>query len=101
MDNQWPVLSYKQGKPTYETLHLWTQIIGKIKMASLPWVNHSWHVTLHITPTGLTTENMPYKDRNFQIDLDFITHQLKITTSKGELRQFDLHAFPLRNFIQG
>ena len=51
---------------------MWTQIVGKIKLAVLPWVNHSWHVALHITPAGLTTQTMSYEDRSFQIDLDLI-----------------------------
>lgn len=98
MQQQWPVLSYEKGKSTYDTLHMWTQIVGKIKIATLPWVNHSWHVTLHIVPYGLTTQTMPYKDQNFQIDFDFIEHQLKIKTSKGGLRQFDLHKISVSHF---
>ena len=100
MQQEWPVLSYEKGKDTYDTLHLWTQIVGKIKLAVLPWVNHSWHVTLHITPYGLTTQTMPYQDQNFQIDFDFIEHRLKITTSKGELRQFDLHGISIADFYK-
>ena len=98
MQQQWPVLSYEKGKDTFETLHMWTQIIGKIKLATLPWINHSWHITLHIVPYGLTTQTMPYKDQNFQIDFDFIDHHLKIITSKGELRKFDLHGISVADF---
>jgi hypothetical protein len=98
MENRWPLLSYEQAKPTYDTLHMWTQVVGKIKMASLPWINHSWHVTLYITPTGLTTLSLPYKEKNFQIDFDFITHQLKISTNNGETRQFDLHGLSVADF---
>ena len=100
MDTKWPVLSYKEGKATYDTLHMFTQIVGKIKLATLPWVNHSWHVTLHITPTGLTTHNMPYKNENFQIDFDFIEHQLKIKTDKNEFRSFDLRGISVADFYQ-
>jgi hypothetical protein len=100
MLHQWPVLSYQKGKATYETLHLFTQVVGKIKLATLPWVNHSWHVTLHITPTGLTTHNMPYKNGNFQIDFNFIEHQLKVVTDKGELRKFDLHGISVADFYK-
>lgn len=100
MDTKWPVLSYKEGKATYDTLHMFTQIVGKIKLATLPWVNHSWHVTLHITPTGLTTHNMPYKNENFQIDFDFIGHQLKIKTDKNEFRSFDLRGISVADFYQ-
>ncbi len=98
MQQQWPELSYKKGKDTFDTLHMWTQIVGKIKLATLPWVNHSWHITLHIVPTGLTTQTMPYKDLNFQIDFDFIEHQLKITTSNGGFKNFDLHGLSVADF---
>lgn len=100
MKQQWPELSYQKGKTTFDTLHLWTQIVGKIKLATLPWVNHSWHVTFHITPHGLTTENIPYKNQNFKIDFDFIVHELRIITSKGELRQFDLHGISVADFYK-
>ncbi|MDE3183553.1 MAG: hypothetical protein KGM16_09060 [Bacteroidota bacterium] len=100
MQQQWPVLSYEKSQSTFDTLHMWTQIVGKIKLATLPWVNHSWHITLHITTHGLTTQMMPYKDEQFQIDFDFIEHQLKITTSKGEFRQFDLHNISVADFYQ-
>ena len=69
MQQQWPVLSYEKSKSTFDTLHMWTQIVGKIKLATLPWVNHSWHITLHITTHGLTTEMMPYKDHSFKLIL--------------------------------
>ena len=100
MQKAWPALSYKNGKATYDTLHMFTQIVGKIKLATLPWVNHSWHITLHITTTGLTTLLMPYKDQNFQIDFDFIKHQLKISTDKGEIRKFDLHGISVAYFYK-
>jgi hypothetical protein len=98
MEHNWPVLSYEKGKDTYYSLHMWTQIVGKVKLATLPWLNHSWHITLHITPTGLTTMGMPYKNRHFQIDFDFIAHQLKIHTSQGEFRAFDLHGISVADF---
>ncbi|HSN10345.1 MAG TPA: DUF5996 family protein [Hanamia sp.] len=100
MQQKWPVLSYEKSQSTFDTLHMWTQIVGKIKLATLPWVNHSWHITLHITTHGLTTQMMPYKDEQFQIDFDFIEHHLKIATSKGEFRQFDLHNISVADFYQ-
>ncbi len=100
MNQQWPILSYQKGKATFDTLHMFTQIVGKLKLATLPWVNHSWHITLHITPTGLTTHNMPFKNENFQVDFDFIEHQLKITTAKGELRKFDLFGISVVDFYK-
>ena len=98
MENQWPELSYKNAKDTYDTLHMWTQIVGKINLAVAPWRNHSWHVTLHLTPTGLTTLEMPYKDKHFQIDFDFINHKLKIVTSTGEIGEFDLPGISVSEF---
>jgi hypothetical protein len=90
MKKQWPVLSYEKGRQTYDTLQLFTQMAGKIKLATMPWVNHSWNVTLHITTSGFTTQTMPYRHMNFQIDFDLIEHMLKISTSKGDLSQFSL-----------
>lgn len=98
MQQKWPFLSYKKGKATFDTLHMFTQIVGKIKLATLPWVNHSWHITLHITPTGLTTHIIPYKNQNFQVDFDFIEHQLKIKTDKNEFKNFNLHGISVANF---
>jgi hypothetical protein len=100
MEQNWPTLSYEKGKPTYETVQLWSQIVGKIKLAVLPWVNHSWHIALQITATGLTTGSMHYNDQNFQIDFDFTVHQLKIRTSNGETRQFDLHGISVAGFYK-
>ncbi len=98
MQQKWPFLSYKKGKATFDTLHMFTQIVGKIKLATLPWVNHSWHITLHITPTGLTTHIIPYKNQNFQVDFDFIEHQLKIKTDKNEFKNFNLHGISVADF---
>ncbi|MGN6248258.1 MAG: DUF5996 family protein [Ginsengibacter sp.] len=100
MQQSWPVLSYEKSKDTFETLHMWTQIVGKIKLAILPWINHSWHITLHISPTGLTTENIPFKDGSFRIDFDLQQHQLKIIKSSGELRSFSLKGISVADFYE-
>lgn len=100
MTHQWPVLSYHKGKDTYATLHMWTQIVGKIKLAVKPWINHSWHITLHLTPSGLSTLDMPSEKKNFQIDFDFIDHKLKIITSDGEKRDFDLQGISVADFYE-
>lgn len=100
MKQRWPGLSYEHGKKTYETLHMWTQILGKIKLETLPWMNHSWHVTLHTSPTGLTTHTLPYKDLNFQIDLDLIDHKIKVITSRGEFQCFELPGLSVADFYQ-
>ena len=59
----WPALPYEDWKDTCTTLHLWTQIVGKVRLAQTPWANHSWHVTLYVTPRGLTTSPIPYDGR--------------------------------------
>jgi hypothetical protein len=79
----WPSLPLDAWSPTCATLHLWTQIVGKIRLAQSPWVNHSWHVTLYVTSRGLTTSPIPYGTRTFQIDFDFIRHELAILPSDG------------------
>ena len=68
--NRWPELSYAAWKDTRDTLHLWTQIVGKIRLAQTPWLNHSWHVVLYVTTRGLTTSPIPYRERTFQIEFD-------------------------------
>ncbi len=79
----WPALPYEAWRDTCATLHMWTQIVGKIRLAQTPWVNHSWHVALYLTARGLTTSPIPYGARTFQIDFDFIDHRLLIETSDG------------------
>jgi hypothetical protein len=74
----WPDLPYPAWRETCATLHLWTQIVGKIRLSQTPWLNHSWHVTLYVTARGLTTSPIPYGERVFQIDFDFIDHALRI-----------------------
>jgi hypothetical protein len=86
----WPELSFEKGKETYQTIHLWTQIIGKIKLAKMPWINHSWHVTLMVTPFGLTTGELWSNGKHFQININFLNHQMEILTSHNELRKIDL-----------
>lgn len=95
-----PKLSYNDAKETYETLQLWTQIIGKIKLVQLPWINHSWHVTLFVTSTGLTTFNIPDQKQHFEIDFDFINHVLKITAHTGQTCQFELKGISVADFYK-
>jgi hypothetical protein len=90
MSEHWPELPYEAWKESAATLHMWTQIVGKIRLARMPWFNHSWHVTLYVTPRGLTTSTMPYEERAFQIDFDFIDHKLVIITSDDESRTIPL-----------
>src|SRR3954464_547706 len=94
----WPELSYAGLRDTCETLHLWTQIVGKIRLARTPWLNHSWHVTLYVTARGLTTSAIPDGARSFQIDFDFVEHVLRIASSEGGQRQLPLVAQPVAEF---
>lgn len=82
-EENWPSLPFESWSDTCATLHMWTQIAGKIRLAQGPWINHSWHVTLYVTSRGLTTSPMPHGERTFQIDLDFIDHRLVIQSSDG------------------
>jgi Family of unknown function (DUF5996) len=86
----WPSLPLEAWSDTCATLHMWTQIVGKIRLAQSPWINHSWHVTLYVTTRGLTTSPIPYGNRPFQIDFDFINHQVTIQSSDGGMAGFSL-----------
>jgi hypothetical protein len=94
----WPELPTAAWRETYATLHLWTQIAGKIRLVRSPWLNHSWHVALYVTPRGLTTSPIPDAMRTFQIEFDFIDHLLRISTSDGAQRQFALAGHSVASF---
>ncbi|WP_074493177.1 DUF5996 family protein [Mucilaginibacter polytrichastri] len=94
----WPQLDYQQLKETIATVHMWTQMVGKVRLIQTPWINHSWHVTLYVSPIGLTTGSIPYHEGSFQIDLDFIDHQLHIFTSAGKKTSFSLGAKTIAGF---
>jgi hypothetical protein len=100
MKNHWPQLSYPQLKDTVATVQLWTQIVGKIRLKKTPWLNHSWHVTLYVSPRGLSTQSIPYGEGSFQIDFDFIAHQLLITCSSGERQIMDLYPRTVASFYK-
>jgi hypothetical protein len=89
-DAAWPDLPYEAWKETCATLHLWTQIVGKIRMSFTPWLSHSWHVPLYVTVRGLTTSLIPFRDRAFEIEFDFHAGMLRITASDGACRQITL-----------
>src|ERR1700687_69752 len=90
MSTNWPELSYREGRATYATLRLWTQIVGKIRLVQTPWLNHSWHVPLYLTARGLATSPIPIGRTGLQIDFDFIDHVLWVRTSDGHFRQIML-----------
>ena len=96
----WPSLPLEAWQDTYATLHMWTQIVGKIRLALAPLVNHWWQVPLYVTARGLTTSPIPYETRAFQIDFDFIDHELRIETSEGNRRQIALAPHTVADFYQ-
>ena len=100
MPHLWPPLSLDDWQDTCTTLHLWTQIVGKIRLVQTPWINHSWHVPLYLTARGLTTGTIPYDDQIFQIDFDFFDHKLRIVTSAGQERTVALQPRTVADFYQ-
>jgi hypothetical protein len=96
----WPELPTARWRDSCETLHLFTQIVGKIRLKRSPWLNHSWHVTLYVTARGLSTSPVPDGARTFQIDFDFIEHCLRISTSDSAQRKFALAGQSVASFYQ-
>ena len=96
----WPALPLEEWKETYATLHRWSQIVGKVRLARTPWINHSWHVTLYVTARGLTTSPIPWGTKSFQIEFDFIDHQLPIRTSDGDVRSVTLRPRSVADFYR-
>jgi hypothetical protein len=94
----WPSLPFDAWKDTCATLHMWMQIVGKIRLVQTPWINHSWHVTLYVTARGLTTSPIRHGARTFQIDFDFIDHQLIIETSDDAVRTVALRPRTVADF---
>ena len=97
-DAVWPELPYAAWRDACETLHLWTQIVGKVRLKLTPWLNHSWNVTLYVTARGLGTGPMPLDGRDLSIDFDFIDHVLWLGTSDGRFRQIMLRPVSVAEF---
>jgi len=98
--NLWPELPLAEWKDTYDTLHMWTQIVGKIRLALTPLVNHWWNTALYVTPHGFTTSAMSYKGRLFQINFDFIAHLLLIEVDDGSMKTIPLRPHSVAEFYQ-
>src|SRR5437870_6819061 len=96
----WPELNYADWKETCATLHMWAQIVGKIRLTLTPWTNHSWHVTLYVTSRGLTTSPIPHGTDTFEIRFDFIDHQLRILKSDGARRSIELKPRSVADFYK-
>jgi len=96
----WPALPLESWKDTYATLHMWTQMVGKVRMRLTPLVNHWWNVPLYVTTRGLTTSRIPYGERAFELWFDFIRHQLVLETSEGLMKTLPLAPRPVAEFYQ-
>jgi len=100
MNNAWPELNYQKYKETASLVHLWTQIIGKIRLRKMPWLNHSWHVSLYVSPRGFTTGSIPDEQGLFEIEFDFINHLLHFRTSSANGAKIPLESQSIAQFYQ-
>jgi len=98
--NAWPSLPLEEWKDTCATLHMWTQVVGKVRLAQTPLVNHWWNVPLYVSARGLTTTAMPYGDIFFEMEFDFIDHELKIECSDGASSTIALKPKSVATFYQ-
>jgi hypothetical protein len=96
--HNWPAIPFQDWKETLYTVQLWAQIVGKIRLKKMPWTNHSWHVSLYVSPSGLTTGSIPYENGIFQIDFDFQNHQLLIISSSGGNEKIELYPRSVASF---
>ena len=94
----WPDLPLAAWKPTCETLHMWTQIVGKVRLAFAPPMNHWWQVPLYVSSRGLTTSPIPYKKGIFEVEFDFLTHELVIQTNDGRNKRLPLRPLSVADF---
>src|SRR5207302_8593795 len=99
-DRRWPALPLEAWEPTRATLHMWTQIVGKVRLELSPYMNHWWQVPLYVTARGLTTSPIPYNARIFEVNFDFIDHNLLILTSDGTAKAIPLIARSVADFYQ-
>jgi hypothetical protein len=98
LHSPWPDIPLSAWRDTRDTLHLWTQIVGKIRLAKTPWLNHGWHVALYVTAKGLTTSAIPHGARSFEIEFDFIEHGLDIRANDGARRRIELRPSSVADF---
>jgi hypothetical protein len=97
---EWPLLPVAAWADTYATLHMWSQVVGKVRLALAPPVNHWWHVALYVTARGLTTSPIPYRGGAFEMAFDFIDHRLTIETSEGARKDIALEPRSVADFYQ-
>ena len=96
----WPSLPLSEWQDTHDTLHMWMQIVGKTRLALAPKQNHWWHVPLYVSPRGLRTTPMPYRDRAFEVEFDFIDHRLVVETGEGATRDVPLRPEAVADFYR-
>jgi hypothetical protein len=96
----WPPLPLEGWRDTYAALHLWTQIVGKIRLAQSPWMNHGWHVTLYVTARGLGTSPIPHGSRTFELDFDFLESALSVRASDGGIGRVALEGQSVASFYR-
>jgi hypothetical protein len=99
MTPAWPGIPFEPWKETCATVHLWTQIVGKYRLARAPWMNHSWHATLYVTARGLTTSLIPAGSRSVQFEFDFVDHELAGSVSDGATKSFALEPMTVAEFL--
>jgi uncharacterized protein DUF5996 len=99
-DPVWPDLTYSAWSETLATLHLWTQIVGKIRLTLTPWLNHSWHAPLYVTARGLGTSPIPIGAEIFEIEFDFVGQRLAVQTSRGAERSLPLRPQSVADFYR-
>jgi hypothetical protein len=97
---RWPALPLSEWKDTYRSLHMWTQIVGKVRLALTPLVNHWWEVPLYVNSAGLTTSAIPFEGGVFEVQFDFLRHELAIQTSDGHSHSFALRARSVADFYE-
>ena len=96
----WPELPLAAWSDARATLHLWTQIVGKVRLTQSHWINHGWHATLYLTPRGLTTGSIPHETRSFSLLFDFLDHRLVLEASDGGIGGFPLEPMTVARFYQ-
>lgn len=100
VEEAWPHLRLDDWKDTRQTLHMWTQVVGKIRMSKSDMLNHWWHSTLYVNPRGLTTGPVPHGTGVFEVMFDFVSHELRLEDSLGSRRAFDLVPMPVATFYR-
>ncbi len=99
-NNPWPALVLEEWQDTLATIHMWTQIVGKIRLAQTPVINHWWNVPFYISPRGLTTSAIAYEDRLFEVEFDFVDHKLVIDSTDAATKILSLRTEPVANFYE-